>query len=515
MNWLIKPRRWFPIYLALAAGLVAGYVLLAGRGGEYGFPLDDAWIHQTYARNFAATGRWEYVRGELSAGSTAPLWTLMLALGYWLHLPYSWWTWGLGVLSLALTGWAAHRLAGRLYPQSELNWLASVTGLLCLGEWHLVWAAASGMETTLFAALTLVLMERAVLLLGDSSRLGPARWAELGGLAGLLVLTRPEGVILIGLIGFLGIVNMVSRRWSLDYLIKGAAVAGLGLAALLLPYLLFNLHLGGRVWPNTYYAKQAEYAAVLAAPVLQRLGRVSMPPLTGFQILLLPGLFLALRSSRRGGGVTDSWGRQLVQVLPLFYAAGHLLLYANRLPVVYQHGRYLIPVIPSIIVVGAGGAISWFHSRRPGMIRRVAGRAWILAVFILAIAFLVIGARSYASDVAFIQGEMVACARWLNENTNSDDLVAAHDIGAIGYFAGRPIMDLAGLISDEVVPLMDNELELASHLLDSSASYLVTAPGWSYEHIVAAPGVELVYNSDYRWTVEMGMNNSAIYRLPD
>jgi len=31
-----------------------------------------------------------------------------------------------------------------------------------------------------------------------------------------------------------------------------------------------------------------------------------------------------------------------------------------------------------------------------------------------------------------------------------DDLIAAHDIGAIGYFAPRPILDLAGLISPDV-----------------------------------------------------------------
>jgi hypothetical protein len=518
MTWLTRPRRWFPLYLVLAVGLMAGYVLVAGLDGEYGFPLDDAWIHQTYARNFAETGRWEYVRGETSAGSTAPLWTLMIALGYWLRIPYTWWTWGLGALSLALTGWAASRLAGRLYRQAEPSWMPSVVGLLCLGEWHLVWAAASGMETTLFAALTLILMERtAFVYSGNGDRAGMVRWAGLGVVAGLLVLTRPEGVILIGLIGLLGIALLLSGDMSWGHAIKGAGAAGLGAGALLLPYLLFNLNLGGRIWPNTYYAKQAEYATVLTRPFLHRLGRVSLPPLTGFQILLLPGLLLALvrQPLREKGGIAGSWAQPLLVALPLCFTAVHLLLYAARLPVVYQHGRYLIPVIPAIVVVGVGGTTSWFQSHNPGLFRRVFRHTWIVATVILVVAFLVIGARAFGRDVAFIQGEMVACACWLAEHTEPEDLIAAHDIGAVGYFANRPILDLAGLITDEVVPLMGDERGLADYILASQARYLVTAPGWPYDLIINSPEVEMVYSSDFRWTVEKGMNNSTIYWLPE
>ena len=43
-----------------------------------GFPLDDAWIHQTYARSLAQTGKWEFLPGQSSAGgSTSPLWSML------------------------------------------------------------------------------------------------------------------------------------------------------------------------------------------------------------------------------------------------------------------------------------------------------------------------------------------------------------------------------------------------------------------------------------------------------
>ena len=84
-------RRYWPVIAGalLGLGLFIGWAAAWSRPG---FPLDDAWIHQTYARNLAAAGRWEYVPGATSAGSTAPLWTLLLAAGYLLHGPYLLWT---------------------------------------------------------------------------------------------------------------------------------------------------------------------------------------------------------------------------------------------------------------------------------------------------------------------------------------------------------------------------------------------------------------------------------------
>ncbi len=55
---------------ALAAASVAAYARAAGGAG---FPLDDAWIHQVYARNLALHGQWAFVLGQPSAGSTSPL----------------------------------------------------------------------------------------------------------------------------------------------------------------------------------------------------------------------------------------------------------------------------------------------------------------------------------------------------------------------------------------------------------------------------------------------------------
>ena len=491
---------WLVAGAAVLAVLL--FVVAAALPGRAGFPLDDSWIHQTYARNLALTGRWAYVPGVSSAGSTAPLWTLLLAVGHLLRLPPLAWAYGLGGLCLVWLAWVGMALWRLLWPAyAGRDWLA---GLSLVAAWPLVWAAASGMETLLFVALGLTLVWQAV---------ARARPGWLGVLAGLLVLARPEGLLLLLLVG----VGLLARPGRLPALLWYLLGAGLPL----LPYFAFNLAVSGALWPNTFYAKQAEYAALLVRPLPVRFAslllfslggaEVGWRGMTGAHLLLLPGLipagWLALRQ--------DWHDRRLQHALLLLWAGGHVLLYAWRLPVTYQHGRYLWAALPAWILYGLAGWL-WLLARlpvrsRPGrVLRRVAGLVYglLLAIFFL------FGLQAYATDVAFIENEMVDVARWLNQNTPPEALIAAHDIGAIGYFAQRPLLDLAGLITPELVDRLADEAALGDYVREQVADYLVTAPGWPYETITARPGVILLYSTGYAWTQAQGANNIAVYGLP-
>ena len=170
--------------LAVVAIGVALYLLLAfARVQTLAFPLDDAWIHQTYARTFAQDGEWAYRPGTPSSGSTAPLWTVLLAVGYWLGVSPTLWTYGVGlgctVALILLGGWVSNALfASRT--------IALWTMVALAAEWHLVWAGVSGMEIPLYIALALTLMG---LYLSGAGRLW--LWGIIGG---LLTLNRPEGI---------------------------------------------------------------------------------------------------------------------------------------------------------------------------------------------------------------------------------------------------------------------------------------------------------------------------------
>src|SRR5512138_2254022 len=70
---LSRPLVLGGIWLAVMV-VVGVYVITSARTFRIGYPLDDAWIHQTYARNLALHGEWAFIPGRPSAGSTSPLW---------------------------------------------------------------------------------------------------------------------------------------------------------------------------------------------------------------------------------------------------------------------------------------------------------------------------------------------------------------------------------------------------------------------------------------------------------
>ncbi len=506
-------------WLIFATVLVGLYLGAARLAGASGFPLDDAWIHQTYARNLGTRGEFAFTPGVPSAGSTAPLWTLLLAAGYALHIPFQWWTHGLNIVFLGLSGWQMARLARRLLPDSQ--WLPPVIGAAVMVEWHLVWAAASGMETTLFVWLSILLVERFSALNKNDShltqrrkdakqknsflatwRLGVRETFTLGFIGGLLTLTRPEGIGLAGLVGLALLATQISRR---ELSIPRLIAFGAGVVLPLIPYFAFNLAISGAIFPNTFYAKQREYAILLNDISLwKRWLSVAGVQFVGGQILLLPGAIFGL------------WQAFRQKKTALMVAAGwwlaHISLYAARLPVTYQHGRYEMPTLPWLIFFGVWGTAQLLKPNHSGRWVRVFSRAVVISVGAAMLTFVLLGAQSYANDVTFIDTEMVKTARWLNESTAPDAVIAAHDIGAIGYFSARPLVDLAGLVTPAVIPFIRDETRLLAFSRGAGAKYLVTFPSWYPQMTASLPEV---YRTGSAWAQAHNHDNMAVFVIGD
>lgn len=467
---------------------VGAYIAFSGFYHSIGFPLDDAWIHQTYARNLALHGEWSFLPGQPSGGSTAPLWSALLAIGFWLRLaPYAWaYLLGAGALwGLAVLG---ERAMVRLVPsyQPRFPWVGTVLAL----EWHLIWATGSGMETMLYSLLATAAL---VLVITETKK-----YFGLGILIGLSVWVRPDGITLLGA----AVLGLILNQSSWVKRLKGLVNLGLGVGSLLALYLLFNLAISGSPLPNTFYAKQAEYAVYLQLPYLQRLGSEALQPLIGVGVILLPGLILALISAIR----RKSWGVPIA----LSWLVGFLCLYAWRLPVTYQHGRYVIPAIPIYCLLGVAGLVEFSVSRGPGW-RWIIPAFWKLATGVVLILFWWRGGLAYAQDIAVIDTEMVSTAKWVAANVPADALVAAHDIGALGYFGQHNLVDMAGLVSPEVIPFLRDETRLAVYLNERGVSYLVTFPDW-YPHLTA--NLSLVFTTGAPYSLAFGEQNMAVYRWP-
>ena len=455
-KWRVDPR----IVIAIAALVaVLFYLLICKLIFRVGFPLDDTWIHLTYARNLAEHGEWAFRLGERSAGSTSPLWTLLLAIGFLLKLEPYIWTYFLGWILLTLLGIYAENTARNLLAsyKPRVPWV----GLFFVFAWHLTWSAVSGMETLLHGYIIFVVLS---MLLS-----GSRRYLALGFLAGLSIWIRPDGLTLLGPILFTAVFREKTAQSFTDALVKSL----IGFGALFGPYLLFNLALSGNPMPNTFYAKQAEYQAYwLSQTFAQRLINYTWPFIASPFIVLLPGALAWLNKTIRA--------RNCAAIATILWFFGYIAIYFTRMPA-YQHGRYIIPAFPILYLWGILGMIEYISSIHAN--RRIVF-LWQVLLGVLCVLFSFIAARQNAYDVYWIESEMVQTAKWVQKNIPPQALLAVHDIGAMGYYVPNPMIDMAGLITPDVVPFIRDSSKLAEYLNTKSAAFLVVFPS-QYPALVA------------------------------
>jgi hypothetical protein len=464
----LTARRQLLLFGICLAGCALYLGVTYAQIGHLAYPLDDAWIHLTFARNLALRHEFAFVPGQASAGSTSPLWAFALAPGFlWPFGPDAW-VYGLGVVLLFASAVLSYRVTARLFPEAPA--LAPVAALVFALEWHLNWAAFSGMETVAFVVL--------VLLLLDVYLSRRPMWL-VGLVGGLCIVTRPDGVIMLGLIAahrlFAGPVTAQDgiRQRALD-LAKYAA----GCLVPVAPYIAFNWITSGFLFPNTFYAKQAEFADILAqTPLPVHLFDLLTITFIGAEVLLAPGFLLAawliVKERRWDAGLLLGWWLAIA------------LVYTVRLPSTFQHGRYEMPMIPGTIILGLWGTWRLQGYLRGEAVRRVATRSWKIAFPLLLVVFWLRGATAIAADAEIMDCMVVKTAQWLETNTQPNDIIAVHDIGAAGYYLrDRTLLDLAGLITPDVIPFIRDEPRLMQYILAHQATYLVTSAAWHPEMIV-------------------------------
>jgi hypothetical protein len=491
------------LIICVAGCAVLLYVVVGGGG----FALDDSWIHQTFGRNLAWYGEWSLIVGKPSAASTSPLYTVLLALGYGLNVPYGLWTHALGALGLACTGLLGARLSLYLLPNRQD--VALLTGVALTLTWHLVWAGASGMETGIFAMLTLWLI---FLAWRETSALHQPQYVAIRGLVlgvsvAITTLARPEGIVLGALVG-LAIAIFYVRQWRILFLLGGCALIAFLVA--IAPYLWLNLQLTGGLLPNTAAAKFEQHAVFLGIPLWERLWNLFIAIMTGGQFfLVIPiGFFVMCQVRQEKRAI-------LLYLLPLLWVVGLLLLYALRLPAWYQHGRYVIPALPAWVLMGVIGLVILLDKTKQHLLGRVLSRSLALATLVTGIFFFAIsGLMAYQADVAVINEEMVKTALWIKDNLPPDELLAIHDIGAVGYFAPRPdLLDIAGLINPEIVAIVADGNALWAFLQARDARYLMAFPDQIPNDNPNDSRLCLVYSTNSPTSPRIGGANMAVYRL--
>jgi hypothetical protein len=492
--------------------------------GDFGFPLDDSWIHLQFARNLATGHGLSYNPGEIVTGSTAPLWTALLALISFLPGNIILWTKLFGSVFYLLSIDVTWRLGRELGLTRRA---ASFAAALTLGTSWLVWSALSGMEIPLFVFLSLwgILLH----LRERRAKAGPP--LSLGVLA-LACLARPEGLLLL-LFAVVdrclcwqeapvpeaedGASSLSLEKPLLPPLAEGLLLTACALAA---PLLFYRIS-GGSFLPTTFSAKAAPVRHALPSlPYLYNILAIFFRPQPFATLLLGAGVSRQIRNlgtDKDRGLLLSFW----VIGLPLAYS----MITHEGAPLAGNFGRYYFPLFPVLVLLAVLGMEP--AARRLGATISVGGqRLWIGALLTVLIAAptaynLIEGAGLYSINVVNVQSSDIRAARWLAPRLDQRALLAVNDIGAFKYLLPNRVVDLAGIANPEILrevgASMRHGKPLGVAMLEAIAArrpdYIIVFPAW-LPAVDQSPLFERVYDLHIENNRTMGASELVVYRTP-
>ena len=411
----------------LYVSLVTASLYLAYSHWAY----DDPFITYRYAQNLASGNGFVYNPGERVLSTTTPLFTLLLAalVPFWGDLPHL--ANLISALSMAIGGLFLWDLA-HTWKTPWVGWV----GLLLYPFFPLV-VTTFGSETPLYLALCL----------GAFAFYARRRYNLAAGLAAIAVLARPDGILVPILLAVDYWIRV--RRpipWTAIWIFLG----------LLVPWFLFAWIYFGSPLPVTLAAKQHQGAMAISQRFAPGLLTVLSPYLKHWYFWV--EIVLAWL------GVIWMFWRARIWLLFLSWTALYFLGYTVL--GVSRYFWYYAPLVPGFLAAAGLGISAIFDvwtNHRPSS-ARILRWACLGAIVILAIGQGVHLWRMRSVSNPRLMAYM-AVGEWLQENTPLSARVGTLEVGAIGYYAQRPIIDFAGLIQPEVAAHIDRETTYADSAL--------------------------------------------------
>jgi len=167
-------------------------------------------------------------------------------------------------------------------------------------------------------------------------------------------------------------------------------------------------------------------------------------------------------------------------------------------------------LIPIIIIFGIEGLFELLQKLSPKSPLRL--MTWLVLAGMF-IALWVNGASTFALQTRLLNESHMQAARWVDVNVPKDAIIATHDIGIIGYVTQRQIVDLAGLVTPEVIPIMSDQIKLAHFVRERHVTYLVVFSGY-YREMLTQLNAHLLFSPNMENLNALGLEPFEVYQVP-
>jgi hypothetical protein len=484
--------------------------------GSLGFPGDDAWTQQVFAKHFLHHIAFEFNANERVASPESPFWIVFLSIGLGLFHDPILTAKLLGAIFLFLVGYYTYRT---LKSATFDRLAALIGGALVMTSSALASSELSGLESCLAAALVM----GGLWWHSAMHRDGWSHAAVTGAIFALAALTRPEAAL-----AFLAVVCY--SLFSGSHRFRNVLFMLLAFGAIIAPIAITNYEVGGTALPPSVLAVIEDHSASIAPRLIT--GIVSIwtvtrdlyvgeNPLWALTIILA----VASRAKRRlvhadavdhlfslalvvlvafpylftlATGSSDFSGHEVSFLLPIYELAGVLSLAAlirrelfrtltpKRSLIFAGVGLLLAGIATSmftrditaamlfVILISIFTFIALHHAgirlakpERPHEVTEAERlkveytlqddgrsllpepvvkllRGLLMIAYAWNIALLPHAASNFANQVRAENSTKIAMAHAVANVTPPQDAVAAFQIGALGYFGERRVIDLSG-----------------------------------------------------------------------
>ncbi|MDE2997555.1 MAG: hypothetical protein OXU79_00580 [Gemmatimonadota bacterium] len=427
--------------------------------------MDDPYITYRYARNLAEGRGFIYNEGERVLGTTAPLYAVLLSVPGRIAGNYPLISTLFSGAALGALGWLIGRILAD-FNESRAGFVAAFLVILnpYLGD-------VLGFELILFQAL----------IFGAYAAYFSDRTSLAALLLALGTLTRGDGLAPAGLI--LGHHLWIHRREAWRPLLVFAVVVG--------AWSIYAAWTFGSPFPNTLEAKRAMGASGLWRSLWHGVfytgGRYleSSPLFAWFALPALLGVGRMCRLDRR---------MLLIAGWPLLIFVGY---WAMGVPAAYNYYAGLVPLLMILTALGTVSLAGRIADRLSGR-RRRDGRITALLCVPLLVAVLTPTVNLLGREPQPRYPIYRSAGEWLAENTPAAASVGMVEIGIVGFYSHRYIVDVCGLVTPTVGPhiaagdvawpvrtYMPDFMLLHDPLWDSLEGPIASAPWFrkSYERV--------------------------------